>query len=512
MSRTHNVLGNFSWSLVNSISLFIYGFVISALIARVLGPSVYGDYTYLVWVYTVVTLVATLGAGQTITKYVSEWSSQGQAGQAAALVRRYLALQLAVVGVLTIILWLLMQQFPWLLGKMVPANLLLLSLVIALPVTLSGTLTVTLQGLQRFKSVAITGMSSVLLSLLLIGIAVLFDPDIHIFLSIVLIAQALSVALNIYFVRNFLWIEGRIDRDYVRPVLIYALGIYLIAFIDLVVWQRSEIYFLGRYAPSQEIAFYNLAFGLINASIFLVVTAFNSVLVPVFTRLFHEDSRALIQGYYRTTKLAGLFVLPAAVGLAVLAPSVVRVVYGHDFMPVAGLVWVLAISVALSAIAGSGSALIYSQGRHWFSVKIGIPLAIVNIALDLWLIPHYYAMGAAWANTVTQVLGITAGTLFVLTAFKVTVPFGSLLKSLAAAVVMGIVLWLGHHLGFSDIMYILAAVPVGVVLYVATVGLLKVLDSTDILMLRSVEEGLAGRAAALANKSITLLERYATQS
>ena len=89
MSRTHSVLGNFAWSLVNSVSLFIYGFVITAIIARVLGSNDYGDYTYLVWLYTVITLIATLGAGQTATKYVSEWMAKGQPGQAAALVRRY---------------------------------------------------------------------------------------------------------------------------------------------------------------------------------------------------------------------------------------------------------------------------------------------------------------------------------------------------------------------------------------------------------------------------------------
>jgi O-antigen/teichoic acid export membrane protein len=509
VSHTHSVLGNFTWSLLNSLSLFIYGFVVSALIARLLGDGPYGDYTYLVWLYTVVTLVATLGAGQTITKYVSEWSVTQQLGQAAALVRGYLLLQLGALGLLTAGLWMALQQFPWLLGKVVPADLLLVALFIALPVTVNGTLTVSLQGLQRFKGVAVTGLASVLTSLALIGLAALYDPTIHLFLTIVVVAQLLAVALNLWFLRDFLTLKGSLPTGLIRPLLTYALGIYLIAFIDLVVWQRSEIYFLGRFAPREQIGFYNLAFGLINASIFLVVMAFNSVLVPVFTRLWHEDARALEVGYFRTTKLAGLFVLPAAVGLSVLAPHLVRLIYGPAFAPVAPLIWVLAISVGLSAIAGAGSALMYSQGKHWFSVKIGIPLAVINILLDVWLIPQYLAMGAAWANTTTQVLGVAAGTIFTLVTFKVKLPLASLLKSLLAALLMGGVIWLAGWLVIGDLAYILLALPLGVVVYTVLVLGLRVLDATDILMLRSVEEGLSGRLAVWAGRGVNFLERFA---
>jgi O-antigen/teichoic acid export membrane protein len=512
MSRTRNVLGSFSWNLVNSISLFIYGFVISALIARVLGPGLYGDYTYLVWLFTVLVLVASFGSGQTITKYVAQWSAQSVTGQAASLVRRYVAVQLIAVSLFSVVLWFTLQYYPWLIDRHIPAQLLFITLLIALPATLNATFMVTLQGLQKFKSIAIVSIVNVALSLVLIIVAIWLHPSLHTFLSIVVAAQSVSLALYLFFLKDFLRLPGKVAASQLKSVLIYAMGVYFIAFFDLIVWQRSEVYFLGRFAPSREVAFYSLGYALISSTIFLVVTAFNSVLVPVFTKLFHEDQSAIAAGYYRTTKLSGLFVFPAAMGLILTAPSVIRLLYGHEYEAVASLIWVLAISVSFSAVAGSGSALMYSQSKHWFSVKLGLPLAMVNILLDLWLIPHYYAFGAAWANTITQVLGIGAGTIFVLRAMKVKAPFGALAKSLLSAVIMGMCLSLLRLLPLSDIVYLLIAVPLGLIIYTVMVVLLKVLDTTDIRMLRSVEESLSGRIAIMVGGIIYYLERFSTKS
>ncbi len=509
MSRTKSVLGNFSWSLISSLSLFIYGFVISAIIARVLGEHDYGDYTYLVWMYTVVSLVAALGSGQTITKHVSEWVTQAKPGRAAALVRRYVGVQTILVGGLIIGLWLLLQHNQWLIGKPVSSTHLLLALVIALPVTLNATFIVTLQGLQRFRQVGVVSAVNVAVALGLIAILLQFNPRITTFLSIVLIAQLAALGLYGYYLRDFLWLRGQIEASVWRPLLVFAAGIYAISFIDMVVWQRSEIYFLGRFAPQREIGFYNLAFGLVNASIYLVVSAFNSVLVPVFTRLHIEDKDAIHTGFYRTTKLAGLFVLPAAVGLAVMAPSVVSMLYGEAFLPVAELVWILAISVSVSAIAGSAAALVYSQGKHWFNVKTGIPLALGNIGLDLWLIPHYWAVGAAWANTITQVVGVSVLVWFVLHTFALRAPFESLAKCLVAALAMGGVLWGVYLAGVHDILFVVLGVPLGMTVYMAVLLPLRVLDSTDILMLRSVEEGMHGRARHIVGRGIGVLQRFA---
>jgi hypothetical protein len=118
-------------------------------------------------------------------------------------------------------------------------------------------------------------------------------------------------------------------------------------------------------------------------------------------------------------------------------------------------------------------------------------------------------MGAAWANTTTQVLGVAAGTIFTLVTFKVKLPLAPLLKSLLAALLMGGVIWLAGWLAIGDLAYILLALPLGVVVYTVLVLGLRVLDATDILMLRSVEEGLSGRLAVWAGRGVTFLERFA---
>jgi hypothetical protein len=74
---------------------------------------------------------------------------------------------------------------------------------------------------------------------------------------------------------------------------------------------------------------------------------------------------------------------------------------------------------------------------------------------------------------------------------------------------MGAVVWLLTLLALPDAVQIALGIPVGMVVYGGLLLLLRVLDATDIVMLRSVEENLSGKSALVAKRSIDILEKYA---
>ena len=97
--------------------------------------------------------------------------------------------------------------------------------------------------------------------------------------------------------------------------------------------------------------------------------------------------------------------LPRAFGLTVLAAvplaaavPLLPLVYGHAFNAAVIPTYILLVGLVGEGVAGVVSAYLYGVGRPGAnSLGLGVAV-IVTLVLDLLLIPHYHAVGAAFAS------------------------------------------------------------------------------------------------------------------
>jgi O-antigen/teichoic acid export membrane protein len=173
--------------------------------------------------------------------------------------------------------------------------------------------------------------------------------------------------------------------------------------LGLVLWTlyfRSNVLLVSLFRGDEEAGVFAAPFRLVEAVLLLsgplIAAAF-----PVLSRRRPRDPeyRRVFRGVLHTLLYLGI---PASVLLAVEAPTVLRLVYGADFLPGAGALLFLAGMIPLSFVAGPFLAALIAgnrEGAYLFIMSAGV---VVNLALAVGLIPRLGATGAGMAMLLTE--------------------------------------------------------------------------------------------------------------
>ena len=119
------------------------------------------------------------------------------------------------------------------------------------------------------------------------------------------------------------------------------------------------------------------------------------ILFPRISASTAEDANRLTPVACR---LAFFGVLGAALPLFLLSEPLVRLFYGHDFLPCLPSLRVLLPGVVLLAVGKILAGDLSGRNRRGTATVAMTFAFLLNFALDLWWIPRYGIIGAAWAT------------------------------------------------------------------------------------------------------------------
>jgi len=194
-----------------------------------------------------------------------------------------------------------------------------------------------------------------------------------------------------------------------RSIWRYCGGVTAILLLDAVVWQQSEAVFLRLLSAPAELGLYTVAFTLVAQAMQLLPGSLGAAVFP--TLAYHAGEgreRDLAEVVSRSTRLIAIATVPiAGFGIA-FAREVMVALYGAQFVEGAAALRVLWLGGASGALAMAAAAALYAVGRERVLIAIGLPAAALSITLDLVLVAPYGAVGAAVANSVTQLVGAGA--------------------------------------------------------------------------------------------------------
>jgi len=187
----------------------------------------------------------------------------------------------------------------------------------------------------------------------------------------------------------------RVRKDDVRPLLAYGLPAAGTALVLTLVFNIDYL-IVGRFLGAQALGYYTVGFRIPELVILNVFNVISSVAFPLYSRV-REDRDRLRRGYLFALRIQAVYGLSAGVGLALLAPMVVRVVFGSRWDP---------SIVPLEALAIYAAARSLGMGPHEVFRGIGRPgvvlvLAMVRLAVlvpALLLATRYGINGVSWAQ------------------------------------------------------------------------------------------------------------------
>lgn len=130
--------------------------------------------------------------------------------------------------------------------------------------------------------------------------------------------------------------------------------------------------------------------------------------------------------------------MPVAVGGALLAPLVVQRLFGPAYAAGAAALQVLVLAVPIGALREIAVASLIARHREQALLRVNTVATVVNVSLNVILIPRYGLVGAAWATVVSEVVRLGMALVAARQVIPGTTPVVALLKCLLAGAGMGL--------------------------------------------------------------------------
>ncbi|MEE9272916.1 MAG: polysaccharide biosynthesis C-terminal domain-containing protein [Robiginitomaculum sp.] len=248
---------------------------------------------------------------------------------------------------------------------------------------------------------------------------------------------------------------------YGMPICLSLMLTYTLSQGDLVLIK----YFMDDTAVGQYNAGYNLA----NRSLDMLFVWIGTAVTPIaITTLEQEGLEKTREVFKNFGEIMLLVILPAATGVALVAEPA-GFILGESVRAQAVKIipWVAFAAVFNGFITYYVlRAFIVSKNTVILALTM-IPPVIINVGLNIYLIPKYGLMGAVWATVISYAAGFVISMIVVRRCFPLPLPFKALMKTgFSCAVMAGAVLALPNSINaLPDLAELLIKALVGAVVY-----------------------------------------------
>ena len=176
---------------------------------------------------------------------------------------------------------------------------------------------------------------------------------------------------------------------------------------------RIDVAMLGAYESEAVVGQYGAAYRLLESTLF-ISWSIGAGVYPVFSRLTRQTEPTIGSIFRASLKLGVALTLPLAVGAAVLAYPLMELLYGDEFRDGASALTLLAPTIVLYPLVYIAAYVLISQDRQSVLAWVYAGATVLNIGLNVVLIPEYSLDGPAFATTVCEALSVALMLVFAL--------------------------------------------------------------------------------------------------
>lgn len=413
---TQDIAKSTFWTTGSFIITSVIGFASSIILARYLGVNQYGVYGYFIWVVATLSLFANPGLGQAILKYFPEYYFSLNPNKKILwkkLFNYFLAAQIIIMIVMLSLLFInsgLVSKYLIRFQHQEQNKLFLYALIALIPIILNNFLLCILRAIQKFKIISILQIFTQLIWLGSIVYVLIARSSLYTLIIFYVFSNLFSLITSVWCLRSIyrqnILPPQNIEHLPWKKIIGYSAWGFTSLFLVSIVWDKSELFFLGMYSNTQQIAIYSLAYslGVYILSIFSpIITVINNTTAELIGTKQQDKLQFLSQ---HLTKYLGIIIIPISIIFIIYINKILALFYGRDFLSAGVIFPILIFSQIIPVIFNPISTVPTLSNDIRKMVYIGFGAAVLNIALDVWLIPSLQALGAAIANCAAQILAI----------------------------------------------------------------------------------------------------------
>lgn len=460
------------WNYVGRIGEYGIRFLFVSLVAKRLGPSDFGVYSFGYSVFVAGTLLGALGYEQALNNFVPALS--GDLPQQRFLLRHTLALRTLLMACLVVLGALVAPLFSRWAGPVASAVVWVLPYLFWFNVAnllayfWVGRLEVHLVAMVRVGvQVANYAAAWVLLQR---G----YGPQ----ALLLLLGVTAAIASTVYLAYTVRFLRGPATPLPMDRVHRFAVNTGIINGLNYVLGQQSDVALIGLLLrESAQIGFYNLAATLSTIAGTALLMGLEGVSLSALAEVAAKRLRDLATAWRGFMKITMLLSVPVLAFCALHAAKIVAL-YGETYREAVLLLQVYALFTAANRWLGGGTSTgtLYALRREGWALGIRVGTGALNVALAIAFIPRWGAVGAVAATGLCGILTTAAEMGLVMRLAHAAYP----LRFAAAVAACTALAGLASHFATGDGLWGLARGAVAFLAVFATCfALLKPLDSED---------------------------------
>lgn len=176
---------------------------------------------------------------------------------------------------------------------------------------------------------------------------------------------------------------------------------YIIPSLMVIIFQHTDRIMIKLMIGETETGFYSAALTCIGITGFVFAAVIDSARPIILEAKNYDQShydKRVIQLYSIITYMS----LAQSIGMTLLAKPLVMLLYGEEYLKTAVILAVAVWYITFGHYGSVRNIWILAEDKQKYLTGINVCGAIANVLLNLALIPHFGAVGAAIASVVTQ--------------------------------------------------------------------------------------------------------------
>jgi len=397
------IVSNIGWLTVDRIVRLGLGVLVTVAIARHLGPEDFGKLNYGMAMFALIGVCASLGLDQVVQRDLVKSSADRDRFLGTCLALKMIA---GALGYLCLIL---------IVRKTVPDQTTRLTcLVIGLALLVNGSFTFDnwFQSQTQAKY-TVYAQNTAFLTLTIFRIVLIFLGAgllafAWCFSAEQILGAILSLTLFLIVVRPVT--KWRFDLSLARQWLANSWPL-LLSGVAIIVYTRIDQIMLAHLADDRALGIYSAAVKVSEVSYFVPAILATSFFPSIIrTRELGTDAYNVRRQHY--FDLSVVLAVAIALPTTVLAGPIIHLLYGNKYAEAVPILCALVWATLFVFTGGARQQYLIAEGHMKFSFAATLAAAVLNVVLNIFLIPRYQGFGAAIATLISYGLSAMFSSFF----------------------------------------------------------------------------------------------------
>lgn len=450
----------------------ILSLILSIALARYLGDSGFGQFSFIVTMMMLFQVLADFGLEGLTIREIAKNIEKTQ-----IYLRNVLALRFGI-GLISFILLVIM------------INLMHKPTIIVYSVYLAGISIIFYSIANTFNAVFnaherldLKALLSILTRILVFGLtiwAILLRQSLIVLALIILISELFRAILSfLVCTKKIATLQFKLDLLLCKKLLSTSVPFALISIIALVYF-KIDIIMLSLMKGDKIVGWYSAAYNLLAALLF-ITDAYALSIFPVMSRSADSSQKLLEFTWQRSVKYLLIVSLPIAMGTSILADRIILLFYPASFSASIIALKILIWTLPWIFVNAINMRVLYATDRQKEAMVVALLSMLLNILFNLILIPKLSYIGASLSTFLVEVINVSIYFLLVLKLLNLKLKIKKLLpKPLLAAIIMGAFIF---YLKFLNLAVLITA---GAFSYAVLLFVLRVFDEEDKRLMRKL--------------------------